>query len=471
MNYRLYPQQKRALITPAQEILYGGALGGGKSYLARVAAIVYSVEIPGLMTYLFRRTFKEVLSNHVHTPGGLLEMLQPLIDTKGCTYNKSDFSVTFSNGSRIQLAHCQYENDVYQYQGAQIGFLILDETTHFSEMMIRFLRSRLRLGSLSIGGRWAELFPRILYVTNPGGTSHNYIKGGFVDHGCGSTFRADISDGGMLREYIPAKLSDNKVLLQNDPRYAERVMGLGDSPLVQAMLDGDWDIIAGGAFSDIWNPKVHVVPPFDIPHTWKIDRCFDYGASAPGANLWVAESDGTSYIDGHVEERCDVKGSLFIVGELYFADRQRKGLNLSPREQADRIYRYEMDEGFRNRVAPGPADNSIFNRDPGSKSIADQMADGDITYTRSDKTPGSRIAGVAIMRQMLSSTSNVNSDLPGLRVFSDCFHTIRTVPALQRDDRHIEDVDTNGEDHIWDALRYRLLKASRTVKFKRVIGF
>ena len=79
-DFKLYKPQQRALITRATEVLYGGALGGGKSYLARVASIIYSMEVPGLITYLFRRTFKEVLANHIHTPGGYLEMLHELID-------------------------------------------------------------------------------------------------------------------------------------------------------------------------------------------------------------------------------------------------------------------------------------------------------------------------------------------------------------------------------------------------------
>ena len=106
-DFKLYKPQQRALITRATEVLYGGALGGGKSYLARVASIIYSMEVPGLITYLFRRTFKEVLANHIHTPGGYLEMLHELIDAGDVIYIKTDYSFTFYNGSRIQLAHAQ----------------------------------------------------------------------------------------------------------------------------------------------------------------------------------------------------------------------------------------------------------------------------------------------------------------------------------------------------------------------------
>jgi hypothetical protein len=173
MDIQLYPPQQRALMSPAQEILYGGAVGGGKSYLARVASIVYSVEVPGLITYLFRRTFKEVLANHIYTPGGYLEMLGELIKAGDVVFSKSDFSFTFWNGSRIQLAHSQYESDIYSHQGAQIGLLIIDEATNFTPDMVRFIRTRVRLGSLIVPDKWKGLFPRILYTANPGGVGHS----------------------------------------------------------------------------------------------------------------------------------------------------------------------------------------------------------------------------------------------------------------------------------------------------------
>jgi len=286
-NFKLYPSQKETLVTPANEILYGGALGGGKSYLARVATIIFSLEIPGLITYLFRRTFKEVLANHIYTPGGYLEMLKDMLEDGDVVFSKSDYSFTFYNGSRIQLAHSQYESDIYSHQGAQIGFLVIDEATHFTPTMIRFIRSRVRLGGMTVPDKWKGSFPRILYTANPGNVGHMYFKSNFVDHGSFKVFRAPEDEGSMKRIYIPARLTDNKVLLANDPEYAQRVKGMGDSSLVKAMLEGDWDSLSIGGFSDIWRAHLHVIDAFDIPHTWKIDRGFDYGYSAPGAGSLV----------------------------------------------------------------------------------------------------------------------------------------------------------------------------------------
>lgn len=469
-EFKLYEPQKRALITDATEVLYGGALGGGKSYLARVSSIMYSLEVPGLITYLFRRTFKEVLANHIHTPGGYLEMLAKLIEAGDVVFSKSDYSFTFWNGSRIQLAHAQYESDVYAHQGAQMGFLIIDEATHFTPLMVRFLRSRVRLGSLKIPIKWRGLFPRILYTANPGNVGHHFFKSNFVDHGPNHTFLAPEEEGGMLREYIPAKLSDNKVLLANDPEYQNRVKGLGDANVVRAMIDGDWDCLSTGGFADVWSAKHHVLEAFRIPNTWKIDRGYDYGSAAPAAALWFAESDGEEFSNSTGQICWVPKGSIFIIKECYMANSRHEGLRLTAAAQARRIKTCEEDELWGFKVKPGPADTSIFSAEPGIVSIADEMESIGITFIRSDKSPGSRVRGVELMRVKLVAATQRPMERPGIFIFANCFHTIRTLPNLENDSRKIEDIDTDGEDHLWDVIRYRLLRSVKSIKTGNVIG-
>lgn len=470
-DFKLYRKQQRALLTPANEILYGGAAGGGKSYLARVASIIYSLEIPGLITYLFRRTFKEVLANHVYTPGGYLEMLKDLIDAKECVFSKSDYSFSFpETGSRIQLAHSQYETDIYTHQGAQIGFLIIDEATHFTPQMIRFIRSRVRLGSMNVPDRWKGLFPRILYTANPGGVGHHYFKSNFVDFGENQVFQAPEDEGSMKREYIPARLTDNKVLTLNDPDYQARLKGMGDPTIVNAMLEGDWDLLNTGGFSDVWRAKYHVIKPFTIPYTWRIDRGYDYGSSNPAACLWFAESDGTEFIDGDGNECWVPAGSIFQIGELYFANKKMEGLRLTAVEQGIRIKQYEVDEKLWGKVEPGPADNSIFSSEPGHSTVADDIAKSGIKFIRSNKSPGSRIQGVQVLRGRLEAGTKRPMEKPAYFVFNTCFHTIRTIPNLENDDKNPEDINSNGEDHIYDVIRYRVLKSARKAQTTSVIG-
>lgn len=469
-DFRLYPAQRRALITPAQEILYGGAAGGGKSYLVRASTIIYSLEIPGLITYLFRRTFKEVLSNHVYTPGGYLEMLKGLIECGDCVFSKSDYSFTFYNGSRIQLAHSQYENDIFTHQGAQIGFLVIDEATHFTPPMIRFIRSRVRLGSLIIPQAWKGLFPRILYTANPGGVGHHYFKSNFVDFQPGHVFEAPEDEGSMKREFIPAKLHDNKILLLNDPDYSKRIKGMGDTAMVEAMLNGDWEILSSGGLADCWKARYHVIKPFDIPHTWTIDRGYDYGSSNPAACVWFAESDGSEFVDSEGNESWVPAGSIFIIGEVYFANKRHEGLRLTAGAQADKILEYEVNEKLKGRAKPGPADNAIFSSEPGHKSVATEMAEKGITFTRSNKRPGSRIQGLAQIRQRLVNATKRPMEKPGLFVFNNCYHVIRTVPNLENDEKNTEDIGTNGEDHLYDVIRYRCLASALKVRTQKIQG-
>jgi hypothetical protein len=470
-DFKLYKKQHRALITPANEILYGGAAGGGKSYLARVSSIVYSLEIPGLITYLFRRTFKEVLANHVYTPGGYIELLAPLIENGECIFSKSDFSFTFpSTGSRIQLAHSQYENDIYTHQGAQIGFLIIDEATHFTPAMIRFIRSRVRLGSMKVPERWKGLFPRILYTANPGGVGHHYFKSNFVDFGGGHVFKAPEDEGSMRREYIPSKLQDNKVLINNDPDYAARLKGMGDTAIVQAMLEGDWELLSSGGLADLWRGKYHVIKPFSIPPTWTIDHGYDYGSSNPAAYLVFAESDGTDFVDADGNEAWVPKGTVFIIGEVYFANKRHEGLRLTATQQAEKINAYQREEGFKGKVKPGPADNSIFNSEPGHTSVSDEMALSGVYFTRSNKAPGSRVLGLQVIRERLRAATQRPMERPGLFIFNNCYHTIRTLPNLENDEKNPEDIDSHGEDHLYDVVRYRLLRSATMAKTSKVKG-
>lgn len=470
-NFKLYPPQRKALLTPANEILYGGAAGGGKSYLARVSSILYSLEIPGLITYLFRRTFKEVLSNHVYTPGGYLEMLADLIKSGDVIYSKSDYSFTFYNGSRIQLAHSQYETDIYSHQGAQIGFLIIDESTHFTTKMIRFIRTRVRLGSLVVPEKWRPLFPRILYTANPGGVGHHYFKSAFVDVAQTEPWRAPEEDGSMLRIFIPAKVSDNKVMLRTDPDYSARLKGLGDTATVEAMLEGDWELLSEGGIADIWRKKYHIVEPFNIPESWRIDRGYDYGSANPAAYLIFAQSDGTEFVDRDGNTCWVPAGSLFVVGEVYFANKRYEGLKLTATEQAKRIQTYEKELMLHDRVLPGPADNAIFSSEPGHRTVADDMGIYDIKFTRGNKSPGSRVEGLQLFRTRLRSATQRPMENPGFFVFSTCQHTIRTLPNLQSDPKKPEDIDTDGEDHIWDVVRYRVLASSKRITTTEIEGY
>ena len=463
MNLRLHHKQGLALQSRATEILYGGAAGGGKSHLMRVAAIIWCIAIPGLQVYILRMKYNDLLKNHMEGPSGFPVLLAPLIERKLVKINWSDLSIEFRNGSKIFLCHCQHENNVTNYQGAEIHVLLIDELTHFTEKIYRFLRGRCRIGALQVPAQYAGLFPRIICGSNPGGVGHNWVKLAFIDIAAPMAIsQMPAPEGGMWRQYIPALLEDNPTLLVNDPDYEAKLEGLGDPILVRAMRLGDWNIIAGGMFDYLWNDggrrRVHQIEPFPIPASWYVDRSFDWGDSKPFSVGWWAESDGTKAPNGIVYPR----KTLFRIGEWYgWNGRANQGLKMLAPEIAKGVREREARLAYveAGRIKPGPADGAIYNAGSieNTRSIADVMAAEGVRWTVADKSPGSRKVGWQRLREYLSASLQEPMEKPGLFIFENCTQWIRTVPVLPRDESDMDDVDSDAEDHAGDETRYRLL--------------
>lgn len=428
----------------------------------RVASIAWCMEIPGLQVYLFRRLSDDLVKNHFNGPTGYPTLLKDWVESGHVKINFSQRYIEFWNGARITLCHCQYEKDKYKYQGAEIHVLLVDELTHFTESIYRYLRGRMRLGALKVPEKHKGKFPRVINGSNPGGTGHNWVKAAFVDMAKPMQIVLQPKkEGGLLRQYIPAKLEDNPTLAETDPDYVDRLEGLGDAALIKAMRDGDWNIVAGGMFDDVWNAEKQQIEPFEIPRSWYIDRGFDWGSSKPFATLWFAESDGTDVTLADGSKRSFPRGSVFIISEFYgWNGKPNEGCRMTGTEIARHIRLREQE--MRRIVHPGPADSSIYNVENGN-CIADDMAKAPhfIRWKKADKSPGSRKNGWDLMRKMLEQSSK--GELPGLYIFTTCRHTIRTVPVLPRHATIDGDLDSDAEDHIADVIRYRVSKKRKTM--------
>jgi hypothetical protein len=470
----LHPKQQAALRTKATEVLYGGSAGGGKSHLIRVTAIMFCYYVPGVQVYLFRRHYADLYKNHMDGAGSFPQMLATMVDSGEAKIIMGE--IEFKNGSKIHLCHCQHDSDVTKYQGAEIHVLLMDELTHFSEKVYRFLRGRCRIGGLQVPEQFAGKLPMILCGSNPGGIGHNWVRATFVSAAPPmDIIRQGKLEGGMLRQFIPAKLEDNPTLTTNDPDYLDRLEGLGDAALVKAMRDGDWNIVSGGALDDVWTPRV-TVPRFTVPSSWRVDRSFDWGSTHPFSVLWWAESDGTEAAMADGSKFSPPRGSLVLMHEWYGSVGPNQGLKMSPRDVAKGIVEREAaliaGAWISGAPKPGPADNQIDAvSQPGTPTIAGEMASEGVKWTASDKAPGSRKIGLELMRSRLRESGKERPEHAALYVMAHCINALSNWPVLPRDPRNPDDVDTNAVDHDYDSARYRVLAAKRqTAQLRPIRG-
>ena len=437
MDIALQPKQQIAFMTEATEVLYGGAAGGGKSVLLRASLIRWCLEVPGIQVYLFRRTLRDLRDNHLRGPMSFFYMLSEMIKTGHAKYRAVENEFSFWNGSVLHLCYCDSENDVENYRGAEMHVLAMDELTHFTEHQYRFLRHRVRIAGMKIPEQYKARLPRIECASNPGSIGHAWVKRTFIAPKQPlELWDTGPEEGGMLRQYIPAKLTDNVHLMTDDPKYADRLRGMGSDHLVRAILDGDWNIVAGQAFEKL-RRDVHGLEPFTPGPELQICGSLDWGSSRPFSfGLWCV-SDGNPLPNGKTVRR----GALIRFDEWYgFTGKPNEGLRLEVAEVADGIK--EKLKG--RRPAYIIADPSVWKAD-GGPSHAETMLSRGVILRKGDN---SRIAGYLSVRDRISG----DEEGPMLYATTNCHNGFwRTMPDIVMDERHVEDVDSDQEDHCFIA--------------------
>lgn len=436
IRFSLHDKQFQAFDSRASFVFFGGAKGGGKSHLARVASIQAFLTIPGLSVYIFRKHYADLLSNHMTGPTSFRALLAPLEKQGIVKINETEIH-NLVNGAAIHLRHLQHEKDVDKYQGVELHFLILEEATQFSEYATRVLlscsripdaiRSKLTPEDLT---RW----PRILATSNPGGLSHNFYKTRFVDRGEG-VFRMSEEDGGRFAEFIPAFVRDNPSI--NPQEYEQTLKGLGRPELVQAYLYGDWSVQLGQFFPECDDSR-HLLPDISLPSHWYTFRSFDWGGLSPAAVLWWKVSDGT--VPGIP------RGALVCYREWYIASEmdRSKGLALSNDQMAYGI----LNRTHKSETIDATVSDSLPFQARGGRTIAEDFAAVGVPLKMGDVSPGSRVQGWQQLRSRL-----IGSDgKPMIYFFKSCKETWRCLKQLQTDSRNPEDCDSDGEDHAPDAV-------------------
>lgn len=451
VDYSLHEKQAIAYLTEATEILYGGAAGGGKSHLMRVSAIAWCLNVPGIQIYLFRRNFADLEKNHLDGPSGFYQLLAPYLDCGACKI--VDMQISWINGSKIHLCHCNNAKDIYKYQGAEIHILMIDEVTHFFEDMYRFLRGRVRLGGLEVPKQYRKYLPRILCGTNPGGIGHQWVKRTWIDVGPAFKIkRAKKEDGGFYRQYIPALLEDNPTQTSNDPDYEYRLEGLGSPELVKAMRYGNWDIMAGAALEKLTRER-NMIRQFNVPEHWVKFTSIDWGTAKPFAVGWFCVCDDDLLLkakDGW-PDKIIPKNAVIMYREWYgWNGTPDTGCRMESIDVADRIL--EIEEEYGENIDYRVGDSAMWNQVDGD-SISDRMykhTDGRYSMLKSKKD---RETNYQTARHYIAGVDNI----PMFYATEECKHFWRTVPELVLDELHpLKGPDQKQEDHHYDQFCYAL---------------
>lgn len=419
------------------EALYGGAAGGGKSDTLVMEA-TRQVDIPHYKGLLLRKTYPQ-----------LTELIEKSLNYypqafPGAVYNDSKHTWRFPSGAKIIFGSMQYTKDKFNYQGKAYDFIGFDELTHFTYDEYIYMLSRNRPN-----GPGTRCYMRA--TANPGGIGHGFVKNRFVTAAKPMTtiwepVAVELPDGTKLKKwmsrvFVPSSVFDNKKLLENDPNYLARLAALPKADR-DALMYGNWDSFSGQFFEE-WrdNPDhyadrryTHVIDPFEIPTGWKIYRSFDWGYAKPfSCGWWAVDYDGVAY---RILEYYGCTGT------------PNQGVRLNAQEVFQKIHKIECEHRWlKGKRITGVADPAIFTQD-GGPSIYEAAEKCGVYFDPGDNQ---RIPGWMQMHYRFSFDEN---GYPMMYIFSNCTACIRTVPTLIYDLYQVEDLDTEGEDHVADEMRY-----------------
>jgi len=466
-NIKPHPVQEALLALPDDvfEALYGGAAYGGKTWILTMLPLFRGFyKYQGFKGIIFRRKFPDLEKE-------VIRLSKEWYPKTGGKYNEMKHSWEWPEfSSYIDFGHVQHASDIVQYDSAQYNYCAFDELTHFpADPYFYMVGSRVRPGNSSCN------IAIVRNGTNPGGIGQTFVYDRFVKRNESGMVVYRDTDTGLLRIFIPAFIEDNPYGLQYDPKYADKLKLLPDAEY-KAKRFGDWHAFRGSVFTTFrpirfpGEPEnaLHVIEPFQIPDWWPRILSIDWGKRAMCYAMWGAVAPNKRvYV--YRERAWYGKDIPYWATEI-------KEINSTTGELP--VHTVLCGSGWQKR---------------GSETIADEFQKySGLVPTSSENTPGSRIATLQLVHDMLrwekvpnmkakgevylldkaqSIYRNFGPDalesykkqfydepeeqnLPLLQIFNTCKVLIETIPVAIYDDKKIEDIaEFDGDDPL-DDLRY-----------------
>ena len=402
------------LAASEKDVLYGGAAGGGKSYAMLVDPLRYAHK-KAHRALILRRSMPE-LREMIDKSRELYPQAFP-----GAKFKEVEKLWNFPSGAQVHFGFLERDADVYRYQGQAYSWIGFDEITHLpTEFSWNYLASRLRTTD-------PEIQTYLRCTANPGGVGSHWVKKRYIEpQEHNKSFEGK---DGLTRKFIPAKLSDNPYL-DADGVYEQMLKSLPPTQR-QQLLEGNWDVAEGAAFTE-FEPLKHVITPFALPVHWERVKGIDYGYASESCCLWgiMDMNDGT----------------LIIYRELY-----RKGL--TGEELGSIITDMEAEDPF---SVNGVLDTAAWaNTGTTGPTVGESLVRAGHKLRRADKN---RIQGKVQLHEYLKIRENGR---PKLQIFNTCPNLIRELQSIPLSKSNPEDVDTHASDHAYDALRYMIMSRPR----------
>lgn len=405
---------------------FGGSKYGAKSYGMMGLAGVWALAYPGSQISMFRRTYAQM--------EGAGALLNKSYDIFGRIAEPRENGKIWKwpNGSALYFQHCQDDNDRYNYQGKQIDLLLVDQAEQFTWVIIDYLLMQNR-----VSGEHGIYSPVTVLSANPGGIGNIWyyrtfgLENKMIRWLSGAKLPQErVNENGkkIMVYFIPSYVKDNVIGMKLDPEYPERLKQ-SDPGMAAAMLEGDFEKFGGMAFP-MWDIERHVCEPFDIPASWPKWRAIDWGYDAPLVCGWLAKNP--------------VNGRKYVY-------REYASTGLTDREAARTIVTYSpANEGVTITYGDPKSFSVAKNVDGIIKTAQQEYMENGVPITLADNN---RING---KKKVTNALGDLEDGKPGLIFFSHCKKCIETIPMLKKDERNPEDVDSKGDDHCYDMLRYAL---------------
>ena len=489
--------QRRFLTCPPEvfELLGEGNRGGGKTdtLLMDYAQHVGQGLGQAWRGIMFRQTYKQ-LQDLIAKSEKWFPQIFPKGSSNEATYNRGEHYWKWKSGEVLFFRQFARESDYWNYHGHEYPFVAWEELCNWADDGgYKRMMSTCRSSHKGVPRKYRA-------TTNPYGPGHNWVK---------FRFRLPAWRGRIIRDAVDlenrpepwrcalqSSQAENKIMLEADPDYMNRILaGARNEAERKAWMEGSWDIVAGGMFDDVWDPRHNVLPRFTPPLGWPIEKSFDWGSAKPFSVGWWTRADGSDLLlpDGRVLGT--VRGDLIRFNEWYGWNRKpNEGCQMLAVDITRGIVERELQWGIRGRVRPGVADPAIFKVENGN-CVATDMAKqvrvegrlyNGVQWLRADN---SRKVGWEQMRAMMKQVRGqvmkregqeilgadgtpirLPREAPGLFVQAHCEHFQRTVPVLPRDDKDLDDVDSDAEDHVADETRYEVRHSGQRVGTGRTVG-